>query len=135
MRRVMGAEAFGKRAASVTGEKRIHMKKFALIAATLVMFAGCARNDSGDLSSDAGDPAATDTTTATGSPATSQTGTGATPDMSSGQNNVPGAATIQSELQIESSRVETNSVEQTQSQPIQAQPDQGQQAQPQPPTP
>ena len=130
------------------------MKKFALIAATLVMFTGCARNDSGDMSSEAGDPAATGTTTATGSAATSQTGTGATPDLTADQNEVERSGTIQSEygvqpsgnvgsqqqsgsLQSQPPNMDTNAVGQTQSQRSQQGQNQGTAPgqQPQPPTP
>ena len=64
------------------------MKKFALIAATLICFAGCARNDTGEMG-------ATETptdTTATGASAPSQTGTDASMDT----NAAAAAATYES---------------------------------------
>ena len=74
------------------------MKKFALIAATLICFAGCARNDTGDMG-------ATETTdSGTGASASGQIGTdSASTPSEMDTNSISGSSTLSSD---------TNSLEQ-----------------------
>jgi hypothetical protein len=65
------------------------MKKLALIAATLICFAGCARNDTGDMTEDT-----SSTSTGVGTPATSQSETSTSLDTNQPSSITPSSPTL-----------------------------------------
>ena len=65
------------------------MKKLAFIAATLICFAGCARNDTGDMTEDT-----SSTSTGVGTPATSQSETSMSRDTNRVAPNTPRSSTL-----------------------------------------
>jgi len=78
------------------------MKKFALIAATLICFAGCARNDTEDMTATEIPSPSTDT--AVGTPAVSQTDTMTDTNSSSiFDTNQPGTLSIDTNSNSDSS--------------------------------
>jgi hypothetical protein len=72
-REVTGDEAFCLPSPHKNKEKKEHMKKLAIIAASLICFAGCARNDT-EPTAASGEYGATDTNTAVGTPSSSEIG-------------------------------------------------------------
>jgi hypothetical protein len=116
--------------------RSLNMKKLALIAATLICFAGCARNDTGDMTEDT-----SGTSTAVGTPATTQSESSISTDTNSSSINEPSILSADTNSTSSTLNQDTNNVGQangvqsypnstpppTPPSPEQQQPQQGQQ--------